>query len=110
MPITSWIAGGAVQDFIYQRQQGCVAFEGEALGAQVALLHYLLEDVRANQQFQNVLLVHGHGLRFHAFLDPPPAFDLCDVHELDAHRSAVDIACLAGEFTVGLQLWNRLWT
>ncbi len=50
-------AGGGVENFVDQRDEGGDAFEREALAAEIALLHDLLEDVGADEQVEDALLV-----------------------------------------------------
>ena len=76
MPMTSSIApccAAAVENFIDQRDQGGDAFEREALAAEIALLHDLLEDVGASQQVEDALLVFLRRLGFHVLVDPAAA-------------------------------------
>ena len=101
---------GSVEDFVNQGKQRGIAFEREAFRAEVALLQHLLEDVGADEQVENALLVDGAGFAFHAFLDPAAAVGVGDVHELDADRAAIGIARLAGEFAVDLEVGLRLRT
>ena len=48
--------GGSVENFVDERNQRGDAFEREALAAEIALLHDLLEDVGADEQVENALL------------------------------------------------------
>ena len=49
--------GGGVENFVDQRNEGGDAFEREALAAEIALLHDLLEDVGAGEQVEDASLV-----------------------------------------------------
>jgi len=68
MPMTNSIAprsAAVSRTFVDQRDQGGDAFEREALAAEITLLHDLLEDVGADEQVEDALLVFFLGLGFH---------------------------------------------
>src|SRR5580658_9323376 len=102
-------AGASVEKFIDQRDQRGDAFEGEALAAEIALLHDLLEDVGADEQIEDTLLVFFCNLetlrrRFHLLVDPAAAFGIVDVVDLDADGRGVDGAGFTGVLAFDLQL------
>src|SRR5580704_4086798 len=101
-------AGAGVENFIDQRDQGGDAFQREALAAKVALLHYLLEDVGANEQVEDALLVFFRdletlGWRFHLLVDPAAALGIVDVVNFYSDGGGVDGAGFAGVFAFELQ-------
>ena len=101
-------ARAGVEKFIDQRDQRGDAFEREALAAEIALLHDLLEDVGADEQVEDALLVFFCNLetlsgRFHLLINPAAAFGSVDVVDLDADRGGVDGAGFAGVFAFDLQ-------
>ena len=49
-------SAGAVQQLVEEGHEGGDAFEGEALGAEIARLNDLLEDVGAGEQVEDVPL------------------------------------------------------
>ncbi len=87
------------------RGAGCSAvdpLEREALGAEVAGLEDLLEDLGADEQVEDALAGRtGGGLGLHALLDPAPALRIGDVHELDADRAAVVPPAVLGGRGIG---------
>ena len=60
------VLAGGVENLIDQRNQRGHAFEREALVAEIALLQHLLEDVGADQQIEDALLIDGGRSAFHA--------------------------------------------
>ena len=80
--------GCGVEDFVDQRDERGDAFEREAFAAEIALLHDLLEDVGADEQVENALLVLFCNLEtcdgFHLLVNPAAAFGGVDVVDFDA--------------------------
>ncbi len=76
--------GGGVENFVDERDEGGNAFEREAFAAEIALLHDLLEDIGADEQVEDALLVFFVGLGFHLLVNPATAFGGVDVIDLDA--------------------------
>ena len=71
-------AGGCVENFVDQRDEGGDAFEREALAAEITLLHDLLENVGADEQVENALLDFFCNFetlrwRFHLLVNPAAA-------------------------------------
>ena len=100
-------AGAGVENFIDQRDERGDAFEREALAAEIALLHDLLENIGADEQVENALLIFFCNLetlrrRFHALVDPAAAFGSVDVINFDADGGGVDGAGFARVFTFDL--------
>jgi hypothetical protein len=52
----------------------------------------MLENIRANQQFQDARAVRLGSFRFHAFLHPLPPLGIGNVHELRTNRAAINAA------------------
>ncbi len=77
------VVGGALQGFIEEGNQSGDAFQGEALGSQVARLNDLLEGVGLNEKLENPLLIDLFRLALETFLDPAPTLRVGYVHELD---------------------------
>ena len=96
-------ARAGIEKFIDQRNQRGHAFEREALAPEIALLHDLLENIRANEQIENALLVFWLRLGLHAFVNPEAALGSVDVVNLDTDGAGVDGAGFAGVLTVNLQ-------
>ena len=96
------------QYFVDQGQQGSHSFQREALGPQITLLQNLFEQIGANQQIEHMFLINGSGFAFHALLNPAPAFDVGDVHEISANRAAIIASGLASNFAGELQFRVRL--
>src|SRR5712692_2901917 len=93
------VLADGVENGVEQRDQRGDAFEREALGAEIAGLQDLLEEVGANEALENFLLV-DFGLRtFDALDDPAAAVWLGKVHEFRADGAAVDAAGFLGGFT-----------
>ena len=91
------ISGRGVQNLVQQRNQRGVAFQRIALGADVARVDRLLEDIGAHQLIQNARAIDMLLLRrLHALLDPLPSLRIGDVHELHADAAAVDAAGRVG--------------
>ena len=98
--------GGGVENFVDERDQRGDTFEREALAAEIALLHDLLEDVGADEQFEDALLVSFCNLEcvgFHLLVDPAAAFRGVDVVNLDADSAGIDGAGFAGVFAFVLE-------
>src|ERR1035438_4046542 len=100
--------GGGIENFVDQRDQSGDAFEGEALAAEIALLHDLLEDVGAEEQVEDALLYFFCDLetlrgRFHLLVNPAAAFGGVDVIDFDADGARVDRAGFAGVLAFALQ-------
>src|SRR5579864_3903591 len=51
----------------------------------------MLENIRANQQFQDARAVRLGGFRFHALLHPLPPLGIGNVHELRTNRAAINV-------------------
>ena len=79
-----------IQNFIHQRQQSGYAFQRKPLAAQVTLLHYLLENIRADQEIENPPLVFFRRLRFHAVENPLPPLRQIEVVNLNANRAGIN--------------------
>jgi hypothetical protein len=93
--------GAGCEHPIEERDEHGEALEREALGAEVAGLDDLLEDVGADEIGEDVCPVgRGRGL-FHLLLQPLPLRGVGNVHELNADAAAVECACLGREFTFG---------
>src|ERR1700722_1213652 len=99
-------AGTGFEKFIDQWDQGGHAFEREALAAEIALLHHLLEGVGADQQIQNPLLIFRLRTGLHALVNPAAAIGRIDVIDLDADSRRVDGASFLRVFAVKLQFWG----
>ncbi len=98
--------GSGVENFVDQRDERGDTFEREALAAEIALLHDLLEDVGADEQVEDALLVLFCNLEcvgFHLLVDPAATFGGVDVVDLDADGAGVDGAGFAGVFAVVLE-------
>ena len=92
-------AGTSFENFIHQRDQRGDAFEREALAAEITLLHDLLEDIGADEQVENALLIFSlTRFGFHSLVDPAPAFGSVDVIDFDADGRGVDGAGFARVF------------
>ncbi len=93
------VVGGGGEELIEKGDEGGEAFEREALGAEVAGLDDLLEEVGAHEAGEDAGLggrVCGCGRSFELLLEPLPLLGVADVHELDADGGAVDgssVAC-----------------
>ena len=94
-----------VENFIDQRDERGDAFEREALAAEVTLLHDLLEDVGADEQVEDALLVFFwlEPAGFHLLVDPAAAFGSVDVVDFDADGAGIDGAGFAGVLAFDLQ-------
>ena len=92
-----------VEDFVDQRNQRSRAFEREALAAQIALLHDLLEDVGANEQVQDALLVFLRRIGLHALENPAAALGRVDVIDFDTDGARIDGSGCTGVFAFPLQ-------
>ncbi len=88
--------GGSGENLLHHRNQGGVAFQREALGADVERLQHLLEDVGFEQLLENGFAI-DLGLRaFQAVDDPLAALGVGNVHELRADGAAIDFARAVG--------------
>jgi hypothetical protein len=95
--------GGTVEKLVKKRNEGGDAFEGEALGAEIARLDHMLKDVGASEELKDVVLVRGRGQTFETLRDPIPTFAGGDVHEFGADGRGVDAAGLGDEFVVEVE-------
>ncbi len=82
---------------VEQRDQRGDAFERKAFGAEVAGLQNLLEQIGANEPFENFCLIGFRRHSFHAFGDPLAAFRLGEMHEFRADGVAIEAASLFGD-------------
>src|SRR6266849_1816303 len=95
-----------VQDGIKQGNQRSHAFQGEALGAEIARLKYLFEKVGANQTLEDLVLIDLARRRFESLRDPAPPLRFRYVHEIRADRTTVNAAgFLSGFAGQSLQVW-----
>ena len=92
------VFAGGVQDGIEQRNQRGDAFERKTLGAQVARLQNLFEEVGANQALEDFFLVDFGRGGFETLGDPAAALRLRQVHEIGADSAAIDAARFVGGF------------
>ncbi len=98
------VLGSGGEELVEERDENGEAFEREALGAEVALLDDLLEEVGADEVGEDARLLEeavGGGrvtgdISLEAFLDPSALFRRGDVHELGADGAAVVAARLLG--------------
>ncbi len=98
------VLGSGGEELVEEWDEDGEAFEGEALGAEVALLDDLLEEVGADEVGEDALLleeaVRGGCVRsdvfFEALLEPGALFGRGDVHELGADGAAVVAAGFPG--------------
>ncbi len=98
------VLGSGGEELVQERDEDGEAFEREALGAEVALLDDLLEEVGADEIGEDAWLLEeavGGGLirrnvALEALLDPGAALRRRDVHELGADGTAVVAARLLG--------------
>ena len=96
--------GGSGENLLHHRNQGGVAFQRKALGADVERLQHLLEDVGFQQLLQNGFAI-DLGLRaFQPVDDPLAALRIGNVHELGADGAAVDFAGALGVRSADSQL------
>ena len=98
--------GGVVQNLVQKGNQDGDAFEREALGAEIARLDHLLEEVGLGQPFQNLALVRHRRRLLHALLDPFPPGRVGKMHELDPDASAVIALGLVGFLALEVQFGN----
>ncbi len=100
----SAMRGGSGENLLHHRNQGGVAFQREALGADVKRLQHLLEDVGLKQLLENGFAI-DLGLRaFQPVDNPLPALGVGNVHELSADRAAVNLPCALGVRATDSQL------
>jgi hypothetical protein len=90
---TTDVAGG-IEDGIEQRDERGVAFEREALAAEIAALEHLFKEIGANQAIQDGGLVDLELRAFHALGNPAAAFEFRDVQEFHADVAAITAARL----------------
>ncbi len=89
------------EDLIEERDEDGEAFEGEALGAEIALLDDLLEEVGADELRQDVWLIRlGRGA-LDLLLQPLALLERRDVHVLDGEVAAVVGAGFGGDVALG---------
>ena len=101
---------GAVEDLVDQRNQRGYTFQREALAAEVALLHDLLENIGANQKIEDALLVFLRRLGLHALEHPAAAFGGVEMVDFDSDGAGVDIAGLMGVLPVLFELGSGAGT
>ena len=100
--------GAGCEDAIEERNQNGEAFEREALGAEIARLDDLLEDVGADKLGEDVLLV-GSGRRLlHALLQPLALLRAGNVHELGGDGAAVDSCGPPRQLRLRVRGWERV--
>jgi len=93
--------GAGREDAVEEGNQDGEAFKREALGAEVARLNGLLEEVGANEAGEDVRLI-GCGRRLlHLLLEPLALGQIWDVHELEGDGAGVDGARLGCELAFG---------
>ena len=103
--------GGGIQNLIQQRNQRGVAFQRVTLGADVARMNGLLENIGAHQLVEYPIAVDSIILlRLHALFDPAALFGIRNMHEFDADRAAVNAARLVGDIAVDVQLGMSEWS
>ncbi len=90
--------GGGGEELVEEGDEDGESFKGEALGAEVALLDDLLEEVGAEEAGEDARGRDGAGGvgGFETLLDPGAFFGGGDVHELGTDASGVDAASLLG--------------
>ncbi len=96
------VFGGGGEELIEKGNEDGEAFEGEALGAEIALLDDLLEEVGADEVGEDSRGVGRGGGGFEALLNPGPFFGRGDVHELGTDGGGVDAASGFGVGTFGV--------
>lgn len=99
-----------VENFIDQRDECGDSFEREALAAEIPLLHYLLEDVSADEEIEDSLLIFLGRLRFHAVEDPTPPLGSVKVVDLYADGARVDVTGLVGVLALSFKFGSGAWT
>lgn len=93
--------GAGAEDLIEERDEDGEAFEREALGAEVALLDDLLEEVGTDELGEDMLLIGlGRGL-LKLLLQPLALLGVGDVHELGGKGAAVVAAGFGGGVALG---------
>ena len=102
--------GRNLQSGLEIRDQNRQAFEREALGAEVAGLDHLLENLRLDQAREHGGLVDCRRGALHLRLNPFTPLRVGDVHEFDADGAAVKRARLGGcvVFAIRERGWKRL--
>ena len=87
-------SAAVVKSLVEKRDEDGEAFEREALGAEVALLDDLLEEVGADEVGEDAgagrWCGRGGAVALEALLDPCALLGRGDVHELGADGAAVD--------------------
>jgi hypothetical protein len=96
--------GGAVEEPVEEGNECGHAFEGEALGAEIAGLDDLLEDVGAGEEVEDVILVYGRRGGFEALGEPFASISVGNMHELRADGAAIDAAGVRDVFVVEVEL------
>ncbi len=87
-----------VEDGVQERNQRGDSLQGKPLGAQVARLQNLFEQVGANQALEDFVLIDWTQRSFEALRDPAAALRLRQMHEIGANRVAVDAAGFLSSF------------
>src|SRR5229473_126061 len=87
-----------IQDGVEKRDECGDAFERITLGAKVADLENLFEEVRADKTFENFPLVDFELWTFDTLRNPLTPFGLRQVHEFGADGAAIDAAGFVGGF------------
>jgi len=95
------VVGRAGEERVEERDEDGQTLEREALGAEIALLNDLLEDVAADEAGEDARVVDGLAVSFEALLNPGALFGRGNVHELGADRAAVIAAGFFGVCAVG---------
>ncbi len=98
---------GAVQNLVKKGNQHGDAFQRETLGAEIARLNHLLEEIGLDQAFENLALVRRRRRLLHALLDPFPPGCVGKMHELDPDASAVIALGFLGSLAIEVQFRNR---
>ena len=96
------------QQLVEERDEDGEAFEREALGAEVARLDDLLEDVGADEVGEDAPLGGRRGGLLDLVLEPLALLVVRDVHELGGDGAAVVGAGLVGQLALGHGLGERL--
>ena len=95
--------GALLKDRIEERDEHGQALKREALGAEIARLNDLLEDICANKLGENVGLIDGGRMLLDLRLQPLPSLVVRDMHELGSDVAAVIAARFSGAFA----FWRR---
>src|SRR5579885_517809 len=78
-----------VKQGVEQRDESGDAFERKSLGAEIPSLQDLLEEIGANEAFENFGLVSGGRRDFQSLNDPAAALRVKQMHEIGADGAAV---------------------